>query len=328
MVIHSEPVQNDNYTMRMISGNKIPGLLGFQEKWVNGLSFYYYDITSKQPLNRLTEHKKMTRAEIHTLISDLVLVLRQMERYLLDEQRICLQPEYIYMEPETRHGSFCLIPGYQSDFTREFLELAQYILDHVDHSDGEAVVLAFSVFRESRKENFGVEDIEKCIGTGSQTTELAEVQVQKFEETSEKIEQDVYALEHGIPMEPNEGIIGPEKAGVLCVVVVLGMIAFPSIGVALFGVHVLLRWKWVFFALEIFFAVAGIIIYYFLKVKESGEKDVEVSPELEIGELIWEMDEEVKREETMQSFNRLELEQEDNMQTVLLVSQREILQKR
>ena len=82
MVIRSETGWNDTYTIRMISGNKIPGLLGFQEKWLDGSTMFYYDITSRQPLNRLTEHKKMAGTEIRILISDLILVLRQMERYL------------------------------------------------------------------------------------------------------------------------------------------------------------------------------------------------------------------------------------------------------
>ncbi len=49
------------------------------------------------------------------------------------------------------------------DFSQGFRELSQYLLDHVDHRDGEAVVLAFAIFRESRKENFGLEEIGKCL---------------------------------------------------------------------------------------------------------------------------------------------------------------------
>ena len=60
MVIRSDTGVNDRYTIRMISGNKIPGLLQFQEKWMNGVPMFYYDITSRQPLRRLTEYKPLT----------------------------------------------------------------------------------------------------------------------------------------------------------------------------------------------------------------------------------------------------------------------------
>ena len=95
MVIRSDAEWSDMYTLRMISGNKIPGLLEFQEKWLDGTPMYYDDITSKQPLSRLAERRKITGPELRTLISDFIVVLKQMERFLLDEQRICLNPECI-----------------------------------------------------------------------------------------------------------------------------------------------------------------------------------------------------------------------------------------
>lgn len=71
-----------------------------------------------------------------------------------------LTPEMIYVDPDSFQCSFCLVPGGRWDFSQGFRELSQYLLDHVDHRDGEAVVLAFAIFRESRKENFGLEEIE------------------------------------------------------------------------------------------------------------------------------------------------------------------------
>lgn len=74
-----------------------------------------------------------------------------------------LTPEMIYVDPDSFQCSFCLVPGGRWDFSQGFRELSQYLLDHVDHRDGEAVVLAFAIFRESRKENFGLEEIGKCL---------------------------------------------------------------------------------------------------------------------------------------------------------------------
>ncbi len=311
MVICSETGWNDTYTIRMISGNKIPGLLRFHEKWLDGTSRFYYDITSRQPLNRLTEYKKMTGTELHTLISDLILVLRQMERYLLDERRICLRPEYIYIEPETYHGSFCLIPGYWSDFAKEFLEFAQYILDHVDHSDGGAVVLALSVFRESRKENFGVDDIERCLGKKQKTEEIVEVPKQKYEIVPKEEQKDER-----------------EKCNIPCIALIIGMIVLPLCGIFLFGTHVLLRWKWMIFIFEMLLATAGIVIYYFSKSEACDEKGLEISDEFELGDPIWDLSEEIEKEMDTQTENHLEPESEDDMETVLLISKTELIQKR
>ena len=163
MVIRPQTREHETYAVRMLSGNNIRGLLPFQDKNLNGEVNYYYDITSKQPLSRILEHRNLSGDELKELISELLYTLKQLERFFLDEGQLCLLPEYIYVEPASFKASFCLIPGRKAEFAAELCELSQYLLDHVNQSDGEAVVLAFSVFKECRKLNFGIEDIERCL---------------------------------------------------------------------------------------------------------------------------------------------------------------------
>ena len=171
MVIRPEPGRSEKYTVRMLSGNRIPGLLLFQEKAVNGEKMYYYDITSRQPLGRILERRNIKAGELKAVFCDLLFTLRQMERYLLDENQICLEPECIYLEPDTFRCCFCLIPGRYENFEAAFRELAQYFLNHVSHRDSEAVVLAFSVFQECQKDNFGIEDVVRCLEPFGEKTE-------------------------------------------------------------------------------------------------------------------------------------------------------------
>ena len=328
MVIRSEMGWSDTYTLRMISGNKIPGLLGFQEKWLDGTPMYYYDITSKQPLSRLTERRKITGSELRTLISDFILVLKQMERFLLDEQRICLNPECIYIDPETCHGSFFLIPGYHSDFSKSFFELAQYVLDHVDHGDGDAVILAFSMFRESRKDNFGIEDIERCLGVEHMIEEVTESPKQTYEIALVEEDQKMFDHEYDFQMLQEEQNVGNGKGIVFAVVMAVGMVIIPLCGVFILGIHVLIRWKWVVLAYEILFAVLGIAVYYFLDVGNDRELHTEITDEYGLGELVREIDKEVKGTQEVQVENHSKTEPEYDLQTTLLISQSELAQKR
>jgi len=328
MMIRSETGKNDGYTMRMISGNKIPGLLGVQEKWLDGVSMFYYDITSKQPLSRLAERRKMTGFEIRMLLSDLILVLRQMERFLLDEQRICLRPEYIYIEPETYHGNFCIIPGYCSDFPKEFLDFAQYILDHADHSDGEAVILAFSVFRESRKENFGVEDIEKCLGKENNSKNSVEPSVEGFAEYQAEEGPGIPEREIDLQIIQNEEVDGRISQRIFYLFILAGMIAIPLICIGVFGINFLFRWKWALLAIEILLAAVGLFIFGFVNNENEYGTRQEKTTETELGELIWEMTEEIEGKKTGPSANTLDLESDDEMQTVLLISQTDLCEKR
>ena len=159
------PIENlrNPYAARMLSENRIDGLLAFQEKYMDGRRKYYYDITSHQPLKRLLEHQAANGSEILRLISDLVSALRQLERFFLDADQLCLEPDMIYVEPDSFQCVFCLIPETGGNFEEDFRKLAQYLLDHADHDDETAVMTAFCVIKESRKENFGIEDMERCL---------------------------------------------------------------------------------------------------------------------------------------------------------------------
>lgn len=153
----------ERYAVRMFTDNPIPGFLPFHEKSMNGVGRYYYDITSKQPLVRMLEYRKLAGGELEKLLTALLFSLKQVERYLLNESCISLEPEFIFVEPDSFQCFFCYIPGQCTDFAQGLRALAQYLLDHVNHQDGEAVVLAFTVFKECQKENFGMDGIERCL---------------------------------------------------------------------------------------------------------------------------------------------------------------------
>lgn len=64
MVLHPETEMNETYSLRMLSENQITGLLPFREKRVDGESYLYFNITSKQALSRMMEYRFFTAKEI------------------------------------------------------------------------------------------------------------------------------------------------------------------------------------------------------------------------------------------------------------------------
>ena len=53
MVLHLEKEIGGSYALRMLSENRINGLLPFQEKRIDGETFLYFNITSRQSLARM-----------------------------------------------------------------------------------------------------------------------------------------------------------------------------------------------------------------------------------------------------------------------------------
>lgn len=159
MIIDPEEIVWRSYECQMMESNVIDGLLRFQMRQSNGETRFYYEITSRQPLGRLLENRAITGEEIRRLVIGISKILDQIERYLLDEGSLLLKPDTIYVDPDTFCIWLCLVPGLKLDFPDAYGALFEYILGKVNHQDKNSVVLAYGLYQETRKENFGIEDM-------------------------------------------------------------------------------------------------------------------------------------------------------------------------
>ena len=159
LIIEPEEAGYQGYELFMFESNDIEGLLKFHSRQIDNRRTYYYEITSKQPLSRILEYHSLGKEELKKLIGGILSVLDRLEKYLLSEDCIILEPEYIYVEPERFSVSLCLIPGKTSEFSAKMTELLRYLLGKVDHQDKDCVVMAYSLYQESLKENYGVHNL-------------------------------------------------------------------------------------------------------------------------------------------------------------------------
>lgn len=117
MVLKPGPGKNEEYTVRMLTENRIPAFFHFEKSRWMGKRWFYYDVTSRQPLGRILEHRNLRGKELERLAADLLFSLKQTERYLLDEKSMDLTPEMIYVDLDSFQCSFCLVPGGIWDFS-------------------------------------------------------------------------------------------------------------------------------------------------------------------------------------------------------------------
>lgn len=285
MVIRAERDRGGRYAEKMLTENQIPGLLSFYEKRVDDQMWFYYDITSRQPLSRILESRALTGPEIRRLISDLLYTLKQMERFLMDEGQLSLNPEHIYVEPDTFQSFLCLIPGEYKSFSEEFGGFAKYLLDHVNHMDTEAVVLSFGIFRESQKANFGMESVERIINQDVKISAEKSIPEQRgdlFEKDTDDLEREE---ELAVYREPLMSSVNEQKAagkntdgkgqiaatGLLISV----MLLLPAGVVLLQGISALLRYKWMLAGIE------GCLLVMILTLKRAGDDKQECEEKIE-----------------------------------------------
>lgn len=198
LIIEPDKPGYDGYEVSMMAANGIEGLLKFHVKQVDDRTLYYYEITSRQPLNRVLEYHSLGGEELKKLIGDIGQTLERLEPYLLKEKQILLEPEYVYVEPEQFKVFLCLVPGRQVGFPGEMTGLLRYLLGKVNHQDKECVVMAYGLYQESLKDNYGMKDLLEIAGKNGSGAEEKDETILKPERDNKSEESPVSPLPYSL----------------------------------------------------------------------------------------------------------------------------------
>lgn len=160
-VILEEPAMNgaQYYQMKMVTENNPKHLLKVSVHTFNGEKQFYYDISGKQSISCLFEKREMNAEQLFGILSGLREVLGELENYFLDENYLCLNPEYMYINVSTNQLYLCFYPCEEEEFFAEIRNFAEYLLNCIDHQDEKAVKAGYQLYRFTRDENFSPVDM-------------------------------------------------------------------------------------------------------------------------------------------------------------------------
>lgn len=159
MIIPCEEEKTEGYEIKMLTDNHIVGFLPFSIRHMDGSSMIYYEISSKQSMKRIFQYTEMGYDDLYSLLFQFYKMLHTAEEYLMNADHILMDPEYIYMNIESRQLFICYYPGTSMNVKEGFQQLAEYILDRVNHDDAKAVMLAYKIYKNTRNMNFTLEEI-------------------------------------------------------------------------------------------------------------------------------------------------------------------------
>lgn len=122
------------YQVAMMENNAINCLLPFERKRTNGRTHFYYNITSRLPLDFYLKRKKLRRNECIKLLSDITGALIGCGGYLLDDGGVVLDIGRIYINPSTAEVSLLYLPvAAETDGTQALREVVlDILLKHAD----------------------------------------------------------------------------------------------------------------------------------------------------------------------------------------------------
>lgn len=148
----------NTYQRKMITENKIKGLLVSQERYINGDILLYYDITSKQSLSSIFDGKRIGMEQIRKFFVQLKDVNEMLQKYLLDGNSLVLLPEFIFQNIETGEYFFIFYPDPEEG---KFSQLIEFFIARVDNEDMRAVETVYKMADLIQRDQFMLDEILK-----------------------------------------------------------------------------------------------------------------------------------------------------------------------
>ena len=107
----ADPKETAGYQYRMISCNRIPGLLPCSIREIDGEAYLAYDVTGLQSLQRLYGERDLERESFKKLLYGIAEAGKTLSRYLLDFSGLVLAPELIFYDYAQDRYLFLYNPG-------------------------------------------------------------------------------------------------------------------------------------------------------------------------------------------------------------------------
>lgn len=170
IVKDGESFSENVYQRKMITENKIAGLLPVSKKHINGELLFYYEITSKQSFQSLFGEQSIKMKHLKKFFLQLKLVNDTLQKYLLDGNCLVLLPEYIFQNLETEELFFLYYPEPELGSLGELMD---FFMEKVDNEDMEAVEAVYKIADLIHKEQFVLDEVLKWFQEDMEAKEAA-----------------------------------------------------------------------------------------------------------------------------------------------------------
>lgn len=157
LMLQSEDPYEENYQLKMIRENPIPGLLKVTACHKDSYGQYLYSISGLTTLEKKFEKTPCHKEDIQKFLSQLMELIEQLNNYLLDLNYIILDPKYIFVKEEKYF--FCYYPKLNKEIIEGFHELSEYWIKVIDYEDYGSVAYACGIHKKTMEECYDLENL-------------------------------------------------------------------------------------------------------------------------------------------------------------------------
>ena len=150
MYLHGLSWQEENHEQKILKQCLIPGTLSYRQFYENGESVLQYNFSAYERACLYFSQKKIRLGQLRSLFLSLQNALRSMEEYLLSPSLLSIEWDEIFYDTETRQFLFPLIPFKEEGPDLALSSLLEHILEDIDETDDDAVLLAFLLYQEQK----------------------------------------------------------------------------------------------------------------------------------------------------------------------------------
>jgi len=161
MILSGKIGKEEPYEVRMITENRIYGLLPCVNQKHEEYTEYYYEITGSQSMRLLYERRKLNCEQLRELLRELERILKTANEYLLNPDHFVLNPEFMYLHSKTEKLHLCYFPEYEKTIRESFLEWAEYLLGKLDKNDTKGIEFGYDLYQNALEPNFSLLEILK-----------------------------------------------------------------------------------------------------------------------------------------------------------------------
>ena len=272
-----ENTDTNLYPFKMLMKNKISGVLSCKERMEDGKAYLYVDIEGKRSLLQEYQEKEWQLEDMVSFFQEITYILEEIRSYLLHENMVILDPEYIFRDLENNNLYVLILPWFSEN--KLLHKLAEYFLEKVNHKDENGVNAAYLFYRHQSQPNFSlyqfISILEKeSILKRQKVKNMVQIQTKEVDVREEKekttVQKETSCFRRGEEIDEKKEKKGIKKISVI-LALVFGVISFLPM------VPVMLKISAV--ALAILFL--AIFLLSFLEGKTTIEKE-EINQEIEL----------------------------------------------
>ncbi|MDF2513018.1 MAG: hypothetical protein K0S04_2884 [Herbinix sp.] len=152
-----------DYCIKLLEHQRVEGVLSLERRVIDNQRMLYYEITSKQALQSILVKATLTFEQLKGFCEHILLTLERAYEYLLPEDDFVLSPEHIYLNISNFEPELCFFPGYQKNIRDQIRGLMEYLMNKIDYTDKEAVLLVYQLYAVSREEGYRFEDLRELL---------------------------------------------------------------------------------------------------------------------------------------------------------------------